>query len=118
MSDLLTYVTSLDIQSIVSWLLMIIGSFFILTGAMGIIRFPDFYSRMHPSGLIDSAGAPLVLAGIAVDYGLSLITFKIILLIVILMFTGSTSTHTLAKAAMLSGLKPLGKIEEMDSSKT
>ena len=114
MHELGDYLLSLDYQLIISYILIIIGSFFVISGAIGIIRFPDFYSRMHPAGLIDSAGAPLILVGCAVQYGISFTSFKIIILIAFLLFTGSTSTHILSKAAMLTGLKPYGKVDDSD----
>ena len=106
-----------NIVSMISWFLMLSGAFFILSGAVGVLRFPDFYSRIHPSGLIDSAGAPLILVGIAIQYGMTLITLKILLLVVFLLFTGSTSTHALVKAAMLTGLRPYGKIDDSSLDK-
>lgn len=98
---MLTYIISL-----IADLMVLGGVFFIFTGAMGVLRMPDFYTRTHPAGLADSLGAPLVLAGIAVHYGFSVFSLKLILLIVFLLITNPAATHALAKAAILSGLEP------------
>lgn len=95
-----------------AWACIIIGAFFTLTGAIGIIRMPDFYTRLHPVGITDSLGAPLILIGLAIKLGFTLLTAKIILLILFLLITGPTATHTLAKAALFNNEKPIGKIKE------
>ena len=49
---------------ILSWPLLMAGSAFVLIGAFGILRLPDFYSRLHPAGLTDTMGAGLILLGL------------------------------------------------------
>lgn len=101
---------NIDYSFYISRILIVIGCYFLISGAVGIIRFPDFYTRMHPSGLIDSAGGPLILSGFAVEYGFSLITLKMVILIAFMLYTGAASTHTLARAAITTGLVPKGKV--------
>ncbi len=97
---------------IASWLLLIAGSSFALIGAVGLIRFPDVYSRMHASGITDTLGAGLILAGLMVQGGLTLVTVKLILIMVFLLYTSPTSTYALANAAYSRGPQPLlGKRE-------
>jgi multicomponent Na+:H+ antiporter subunit G len=96
-----------NIVNIMSFAFMLAGGFFMLSGALGILRMPDFFTRIHPSGIIDSFGAPLVLVGVAMHYGFSFMTLKIILLILLLLITNPTSTHALAQSAILGRLKPL-----------
>ena len=91
---------------ILSWLLLIGGGFFILTGSVGLLRMPDFYSRTHPGGVVDTMGAGLTIAGLMLQGGLTLITVKLALILVFLLLTGPTATHALAHAALVSGLKP------------
>lgn len=81
--------------------LMLVGTFFLLTSALGLVRFPTFFTRLHPAGVADSAGAPLVLLGIALQFPLGLITFKILLLLIISMVAAATACHALAAAALL-----------------
>ncbi len=91
---------------ILSWLLLIAGSFFIMTGSIGLVRMPDFFSRTHPGGMVDTMGAGLTLAGLMLQGGLTLVTTKLALILVFLLLTGPTATHALAHAALVSGLKP------------
>jgi len=93
-------------------LLLFGGCFIVFSGALGLLRFPDFYTRMHAAGLTDAFGAPVILIGLALMDGLSLISVKILCLIIFLLITSATSTHATAKAAMMSGLKPIGKIRQ------
>lgn len=86
---------------------MVAGAFFMVSGSLGILRMPDFFSRLHPAGVIDSFGAPLILLGAAVHFGFSFITAKIILLILLLLITNPTATHILSQSAIADKLKPL-----------
>lgn len=99
-------------NEIIAAILLFSGAFFTLTGALGMLRFPDFYTRLHPAGIKDALGAPLVLLGLAVLSGGNLITIKILLLIAFLVITSPTSTHALAKSALSDGNIPLGNIDE------
>jgi len=91
---------------ILSWVFLVAGSVFALIGAVGIIRLPDVFSRMHGAGIIDTAGASLILIGLAFQAGLTLVTVKLLLIVVFLMVTSPTSTHALARAALDGGVKP------------
>lgn len=95
--------------NIISYAFILAGVFFIFTGALGILRMPDLFTRLHPAGLADSFGAPLVLIGVAIQNGFSLFSAKIILLIFFLLITSPTATHALSKSALLSGIKPWSK---------
>ncbi len=90
-----------------SWLLLIGGSAFAVIGAVGLIRFPDVYSRMHAAGMTDTLGAGLILAGLMVQGGFTLVTVKLALILVFLLYTSPTSTYALANAAYSRGLQPL-----------
>ena len=86
---------------------LLVGTFFIVTGAIGMIRFPDFFSRSHAASLMDSLGLPLTLLGLVLYFPLGLVTVKLLLLIWFAMTTSSTASHALAKAALISGPKPI-----------
>ena len=102
---------------ILSWIFLVSGSVFALIGAVGIIRLPDVFSRMHGAGIIDTAGAGFILIGLAFQAGLTLVTVKLLLIVVFLMFTSPTSTHALARAALNSGVKPrVDSSEETDQA--
>ena len=95
-----------QIAEYIAIVLMIIGAIFSFSGTVGLLRFPDFYTRIHSLGLNDSFGAPVMLVGLSFDIGLNIITLKIILLIIIMMITGALGTHILAKSAYRSGVMP------------
>ena len=88
------------------WVLIISGSFFVIVGAFGTYRFPDFWSRLQAASITDSAGVILLLIGMGVYSGLTLITFKLLVIGLFLFKTGPTSTHAVANAALVSGLRP------------
>jgi len=90
----------------ISWAFMVSGSFFVIVGAVGTLRFPDFWSRLHAVSITDSAGVILLFAGMCIQAGFTLITVKLIIIGVFLFITGPTSTHAIANAALVSGLRP------------
>ena len=99
---------------IASWALLIAGSFMVIVGGIGIVRMPDFFTRLHPSGLIDTTGAALIVAGLILQAGLSQTSIKLGLIVVFLLFTSPTATHAVAHAALARGLKPWTKAAQQD----
>lgn len=91
---------------VLSWVFILAGSFFTIVGALGTLRFPDFWSRLHAASITDSAGVILLLVGMGIQAGLTLITVKLFIIGVFLFITGPTATHAVANAAMVSGLRP------------
>ena len=95
------------IDSIILWagnILILLGAFFALTGTIGMLRMTNFFSRLHPAGVTDSLGVPLVLAGLMLHAGFTLVTGKLLLILLFLLLTSPTACHALAKAAFLSGM--------------
>lgn len=90
-----------------SWVVLMLGSFFCIVGGIGLHRLPDFFSRLHGAGITDTLGAGLVLFGLMLQAGLTLITVKLVFILAILWFTSPTSTHAIAKAARMAGEEPL-----------
>ncbi|MCX7893197.1 MAG: monovalent cation/H(+) antiporter subunit G [Burkholderiales bacterium] len=90
-----------------SWALLVAGGFFCIVGGIGLIRMPDFYTRMHAASVTDTLGAGFMLAGMMLQAGLTLVTVKLALIGVLLFFTSPTATHALARAAMTRGVQPL-----------
>lgn len=82
------------------------GAAFCLIGAIGVLRFPDLFSRMHAAGLTDTLGALLVLGGLMLLAGWSLATVKLAFILAFLWMTSPTATHALAKAARHDGVEP------------
>ena len=91
---------------ILSWALISAGSFFVMVGAIGVYRFPDFWTRLHAASVAESAGVILLLTGMMVQAGWGLIAVKLLIIGVFLFITGPTSTHAVANAALVSGLRP------------
>lgn len=76
-------------------------------GGIGLLRMPDFYSRLHAAGITDTLCAALVLLGLGILAGPGLVAVKLLLIFGFLFFTTPTATHALAKAALHGGLRPL-----------
>ncbi len=91
---------------VLSWIFILTGSFFTIIGAFGTWRFPDFWSRLHAASITDSAGVILLLVGMCLQAGPTLIAVKLIIIGVFLFITGPTATHAVANAALVSGLRP------------
>ena len=92
-----------------SWFLIVTGGVFCVIGALGLLRMPDFFTRMHAASLIDTLGAGLLLLGMMLQAGFSLVTVKLIFVGLLLFFTSPTATHALARAARARGLEPIAK---------
>lgn len=82
------------------------GAFFSLVGGIGLVRMPDFYTRMHGASVTETLGAGFMLIGLMLQAGLTLVAVKLAMIGLLILFASPTATHALAKAALLSGLKP------------
>jgi len=89
-----------------SWLLLALGSAWVVIGGIGIVRMPDFFTRLHPAGLTDTMAAFLLLFGLALQADSALVVLKLLLIAVFLFFTTPTSSHATARAALAAGLAP------------
>ena len=89
-----------------SWIFIVSGGFFAIVGAFGSLRFPDFWSRLHAASISESAGVILLLVGVCLQAGLTLITVKLLIIGVFLLITGPTATHAVANAAYVTRLRP------------
>jgi multicomponent Na+:H+ antiporter subunit G len=91
-----------------SWVLLIAGGLFSLIGAVGMLRMPDFYTRVHAGSLTDIVGSLAILLGLAVQAGLTLTAAKLAVIALLIFFTSPAATHALVKAALERGVEPLG----------
>ena len=91
---------------LLSWFLILLGGAFGIIGGIGLLRLPDFFSRIHAASVTDSMCAPCIIAGLMLQSGLTLVTVKLAFLIVFLFLTSPTASHALAKAALHGGLHP------------
>jgi multicomponent Na+:H+ antiporter subunit G len=94
------------IIDILSWLAILGGVAFLFAGGIGLLRFPEFYTRCHAAGITDTGATFLILVGLMLQAGLSLITVKLLFILIFLFFTAPTATHALAHAAYTGGIKP------------
>ncbi len=91
---------------LIAHFLLILGLLFILVGVLGVLRLPDFYTRLHAMGKCDTLGVTLVLLALAIYSKLSLVTAKLLLILVFIGLANPVATHALGRAAMKSGLAP------------
>ncbi|MFQ5654634.1 MAG: monovalent cation/H(+) antiporter subunit G [Planctomycetota bacterium] len=101
----------LDVLSVA---FLIVGCLFALTGALGMLRMPDFYTRLHPAGKGDTLAQFLILCGLLMQADSLLTASKLFLISLILFVTCPTATHAITLAAHLDGLKPWRKEEAAD----
>lgn len=106
------------LQEACSWFFLLSGSFFCVVGGIGLLRFPDFFTRLHAAGITDTLGAGLIIIGLMVYSGLTLVSAKLLVILGFLYITSPTSTHAVARAALSRGLKPWTKEEDGDDDST
>jgi len=90
----------------VSWICLLAGSCFAVVGGIGLLRLPDFYTRIHAGGITDTLGAGLILVGLMLQSDGWLLVFKLVMILSLLLITSPTSAHALSKAARAHGVEP------------
>ena len=93
--------------SVASWILLVSGGLFCVIGSVGLLRMPDFYTRVHAASITDTIGFGLLLLGMMLQAGLSLVTVKLAIIGLLIFFVSPTATHALVQAGMTRGVKPL-----------
>ena len=94
------------IIDLLSWLLILTGGAFGVVGGIGILRLPNFFTRIHAAGMTETMCAPLILLALMLQTGWTLVTFKLFAIFVFLVLTSPAATHALAKAARHGGVDP------------
>lgn len=89
---------------IASGVLLVVGACFVLSGSVGLLRFPDFYTRTHAAGITDSAGAGLILLGLLPHVTGWEVAVRLLIVMLFLVITAPTATHILAHAARRDGV--------------
>ncbi len=95
------------IRDIASWVLFLVGGAMVVIGAVGLVRFPDFFTRLHAAGVTDTAGAELIIIGMMLQSPSWLQVAKLGFIGVFLLLTSPVATHALAHAAWMTGFKPM-----------
>lgn len=91
--------------------------FFCLVGGIGLLRMPDFYTRMHAASVTETLGAGLILLGLLIQAGFTLVGAKLLMIGLLIFFTSPAASHALAKAALSRGLAPVLAATETPPSK-
>ena len=92
--------------------LLLLGSFFVVVGGIGVLRMPDVFTRMHAAGLTDTMGSFFILTGLMLRTGFDGVTLRLALVLAFLWFTSPVATHALAKAALHGKVEPVVHEEE------
>ena len=90
----------------VAYAVLLLGFFFVFTGALGILRFPDFFTRLHAMGKTDTLGVALMTLGLAILEGATINGVKILFIILFVGLASPAATHALGRAAHRAGLVP------------
>ena len=102
------------LADVVSWVLILAGSALALIGGIGLLRLPDVFARMHGASIIDTLGLGLILVGLMFQGGLSLVTVKLILILLFVFYTSPTTTYALARACLYGGIEPRASRKDSD----
>lgn len=95
------------VLDILSWACLLAGGAFCIIGGIGLIRMPDFYTRVHAASVTETLGAGLTLLGLMFQAGLTLVCAKLIMIGLLILFMSPTATHALTRAALVRGLDPV-----------
>lgn len=93
----------------IAYLFIFLGLVFIFFGTLGIIRFPDIYTRLQTSSKCDAAGAVALLVGLMVREGLDSFSLRILIILIFLLLTNPVASHAIARSAAIKGIKPWRK---------
>lgn len=96
-----------DLLDLLSGLFLFAGAFFCLVGAIGLLRMPDVYTRMHAASVLETLGVGFILLGLLLQAGFTLIAAKLLMIGLLIFFASPTASHALARAALLRGIQPL-----------
>ena len=102
----------MQIHEISAALLILTGGGFMFVSALGVIRLPDFYTRLHASSIGETFGLVLAGVGMVIHQGINLTSAKILLIIVALFLVNPIGTHLIGKAAIRAGEEPWEYIEK------
>jgi len=95
------------ILEFLSGLCLLLGGVLCITGGVGLLRMPDFFARVHASGVTETLAAPLLLIGLALQLEWSLELIKVFMILILVLATNPTATHAMAKATLHGGHRPL-----------
>ena len=103
------------VLDILTWVFLITGSFFSIVGGIGIVRLPEFFSRLHGGGITDTLGAGLIVVGLLFQSE-PLTIAKLLMILFFLFVTSPTSCHALGRSALSQGYEPVLEINSVKKS--
>ncbi len=102
-------------EMLLSWLSgisLLLGTAALIVGALGLVRLPNLFSRIHAVGMMDTAGVAFITLGMLIHEGFSLISVRLAVVGVFLFFTSPIATHAVAQVAHRSGFSPVTPVKE------
>lgn len=99
----------MSVQDYASMILVGVGLFFFLAGTVGLLRFPDVFTRLHALTKADNLGLGLILAGLAVKSGSPVVMVKMAFVWVATMLGSSAAGYLVARRALRNGMVPWRK---------
>lgn len=96
-------IADITLREFIAGLFLAGGAFFLLASAIGMLRLPDFYCRLHASGNSETLGVMLSFMGLVIYEGLTLTSLKMIMIFLLIFLSNPIGTHILSKAAYKSG---------------
>lgn len=94
------------VLDLLSWICILVGAAAALIGGLGLLRLPDVFARMHGAGMIDTLGLGAILLGLMLQAGPTLVTVKLVLILLFVLYTSPITTHALARACLNAGVEP------------
>ena len=91
---------------IITIVLLLAGTTFFVAGTVGLLRFPDLFTRIHALTKADNVGLGLVAFGLVFQAGSVWIAFKLITIWALILLASSTTGHLVARAALRRGIRP------------
>lgn len=107
-------------EMLLSWLsggALLLGTAALLVGALGLVRLPNLFSRIHAVGMMDTAGVAFITLGMLIHEGFSLVSVKLVFVGVFLFFTSPIATHAVAQVAHRSGFSPVSPASKKGATK-
>ena len=107
-------------EMLLSWLsggALLLGTAALLVGALGLVRLPNLFSRIHAVGMMDTAGVAFITLGMLIHEGFSLVSVKLAVVGVFLFFTSPIATHAVAQVAHRSGFSPVSPASKKGATK-
>lgn len=92
--------------TLLSWLLLLAGSGLLLVGGIGLLRLPDFYSRLQAAGMTDTLASIAILLGLMLQADALSTAVKILFTLLFLLFTAPLAALAMAKTARKRKLDP------------